>query len=388
MLTRQLLNRRRGWMQWCLVALLASLLNACGWLSDDKGLFVERRDDYLDAKEGTVVVVPEDLSKDALGDPFPIPPTPPQSDAEYFPFKPPLPDAIYGDDSRESVRIQRLGDRRWLVVPEAPATVWPKIKQFFTDNGVTIAAENPQSGRIDSQWLPLTESSYRDIIRTVLSDARGAATPDAPVPERILLRVEQGLQDRTSEVHLRHQRSADEQAPRPDQISAISSASADAEQNMLAELGAFIAAKVAEQTVSMVGQSISTQPKSLMERAAGGVPALRLNLDFDRAWATVGQALNNADVAVEDSDEASASYRILVTEETFTGEQKGFLGRMFSFGKNGQELLIRILPITDGSVAAADSAYRVQVHPSTEDSEPVSRELAQDVLVLIREYAG
>lgn len=366
------------------------LFGGCGWMSDDRGIFVERRDDYLDAKEGPEVVLPEDLNSAALGDPFPIPPTPEQSDAEFFPFKPPLPDAIYGDDKRESVRIQRLGARRWLVVPEPPATVWPKIKQFFTDNGVSIAAENPLAGRLDSQWLELSADSYRDIVRTVLSEARGSeALAYVGSDERVLLRVEQGLQERTSEVHLRHQRSDLEPpaAPQPENIAALSSASDEAEQQMLSELGAYIAAKVAEQTVSMVGQSISTQPKSVMERADAGVPALRLNLDFERAWATVGQALANAEVQVDATDEEAASYRVLITEATFTGEEKGFFGRMFSFGSDGQRLLVKLLPVTRAD-AAADGAYWVQVAAPEDADEPVSRELAQELLVLIREYAG
>lgn len=373
------------------LACLTPLLPAgCGWMSDDRGLFVERRDDYLEAKEGAEVVVPEDLSDVALGDPFPIPETPPQSDAEYFPFKPPLPDAIYGDDKRESVRIQSLGDRRWLVVPEAPATVWPKIKQFFTENGVSIAAENPEAGRLNSQWLPLSSESYRDIVRTVLSDARGSeALAYIGTAERVLLRVEQGLQDRTSEIHLRHQRSDAEppMGPQPEQIAPLSSASTDAEKQMLSELGAYIAAKVAEQTVSMVAQSISTQPKSVLERGIGGMPALRLNLDFERAWATVGQALSNADVQVDDVDEDSSRYQVLVTEATFTGEEKGFFSRMFSFGSDGQLLQIKVVPVTRAGTPA-DGAYWVQVEAPEDAGEPVSRELAQEVLVLIREFAG
>ncbi|MFK7913116.1 MAG: outer membrane protein assembly factor BamC [Pseudomonadales bacterium] len=374
------------------LACCAPLMPAgCGWMSDDRGLFVERRDDYLDAKEGPEVVVPEDLSGVALGDPFPIPETPPQSDAEFYPFKPPLPDAIYGDDKRESVRIQSLGDRRWLVVPEAPATVWPKIKQFFTDNGVSIAAENPESGRLNSQWLPLSAEAYRDIVRTVLADARGSeALAYIGTAERVLLRVEQGLQGRTSEVHLRHQRSDAEPpvGPQPRQIAALSSASTEAEKQMLSELGAYIAAKVAEQTVSMVGQSISTQPKSVLERGVGGVPALRLNLDFERAWATVGQALANADVQVSDVDEDSARYQVLITEETFTGEEKGFFSRMFSFGSDGQSLLVKVLPVSPQAGTPADGAYWVQVEAPEDADEPVSRELSQELLVLIREYAG
>jgi outer membrane protein assembly factor BamC len=356
----------------------------CGWLSDDRGIFVDRRDDYLEAEEGEVVVVPEDLNDESIGDPFPIPPTPAQSDAEFYPFKPPLPDAIYGDDKRESVRIQTLGDRRWLVIPEPPATVWPKIKQFLTDNGVSIVAEQPTIGRLDSQWLALSDSSYRDIVRSVLKDARAEdAQVTDDTEERVLIRVEQGIQDRTSEVHLRHQRSADRlvPVPAPDDIAALSSASFPAEQEMLNELGAFVAARVAEQTVSMVAQSISTQPKSVMERATGGAPALRLNLDFDRAWATVGQALANAEIAVDDANEDAAAYAVTVTEATFTGDEPGFFGRMFSFGSDDQALRLQLSP-----AAGADGAWWVQV--TDEAGAAVDRELAQQLLVLLREFAG
>ncbi len=363
-------------------ALALLVLGGCGWLSDDRGIFVDRRDDYLDAEEGSVVLVPEDLNDENLGDPFPIPPTPEQSDAEFYPFKPPLPDAIYGDDKRESVRIQSLGDRRWLVIPEPPATVWPKVKQFLTDNGVSISAEVPRIGRLDSQWLALGGDGYRDIVRTVLKEAREDDLTVSPLyEERLLIRVEQGIQDRTSEVHLRHQRAPAGLAPAPEDISALSSASVPAEKEMLGELGAFVAARVAEQTVSMVGQSISTQPKSVMERAPGGVPALRLNLDFDRAWATVGQALSNAEIPVDEADEDNALYAVTVTESTFTGEKQGFFGRMFSFGSDDQALQLRLQPAT-----GADRAYWVQV--TDDEGAAIDRELAQQLLVLVREFAG
>ena len=55
----------------------------------------------------------------------------------------PLPDAKYVTDNRNEVRMQRLGDRNWLVIPEAPTTAWPKMKQFFADNGVVLADDRP-----------------------------------------------------------------------------------------------------------------------------------------------------------------------------------------------------------------------------------------------------
>ena len=37
------------------------LLAGCSWLSDDKGLFVDRSDDYIDAREGPELLIPNDL---------------------------------------------------------------------------------------------------------------------------------------------------------------------------------------------------------------------------------------------------------------------------------------------------------------------------------------
>ena len=65
-------------------------------------------------------------------------PFPSSRTRRFYPGRPPLPGTIYAADNRGEIRIQRLGDRIWLVVPEPPTTVWPKIKQFLADNGVAV----------------------------------------------------------------------------------------------------------------------------------------------------------------------------------------------------------------------------------------------------------
>ncbi|MEM6708676.1 MAG: outer membrane protein assembly factor BamC [Pseudomonadota bacterium] len=364
--------------------LLVALIGGCGWLRDDKGVFVDRRDDYLNADENPDLVVPGDFGVEQLGDPFPIPPTPEQNNPEFFPYRPPLPDAIYGDDSAETVRIQRLGERRWLVVPELPATLWPKVKQFFAENGVAVAAESPEAGRIDTEWLLLENRGYRDIVRTLLLEARDeSSVPATETAERLILRVEQGIRDRTAEVHLRHQRVLPDRVaaagPSPLDIGPVRSDDQGSESELLAELGAYVAAKVSEQSFSMVGQSITTQPKAILQRLDTGSPALRLNLDEERAWATVGQALTNAEIDIEASDAESLEYEISLKEEDLTGEKPGFFARTFSFGDRAERLKLRLLPIPD-----ATGFYAVVERPDRE----IDREFAQSVLVLVREYAG
>ena len=358
--------------------LLSSALAGCGWFSDDKGFFVNRSDDYIDAEEGPKLAIPEDLGG-SLEDPSPIPPVPPQENARFFPGRPPLPDAIYANDNRDAVRIQRLGQRIWLVVPEPPTTVWPKIKQFLAENGVGVTAEQAGQGLITTEWLTIEDTQYRDVVRTLLRDLKAAAAVEGG-RDRLVLQVEQGLRELTSEVHARHQREAEAASAEP-----LASTLIDLPPRLLNELGAYIAARVAEQTISMVAQEIAGRAKSELGRNASGAPVLRLFLDEERAWATLSQALTNAGVEVLETDRQAGTYHVRIPETAFMGgggePKRGFFRRMLSFGSRGgkaREVRLRIRQ-------EDERIFGLSVQDA--DGGPASFEYAQRVLVLVREYA-
>ena len=352
----------------------------CGWYRDDKGIFVNRSDDYLTTVDRETLVVPTDLDNTKVVDPFPIPRTPDQLNAQYFPGEPPRPDAIYANNNRDEVRIQRLSDRRWLVIPEPPTTVWPKVKQFLADNGISSAREVPEYGRINTRWLDISdEEAYRDVIRLTIREAKQESGLAAG-QDRLLIRVEQGLREQNSEIQLRYENNG-LSTVRDDvvDLNEVESSLIDVEIQILNDVGAYIAAKVAEQTVSKVAQEISTGVKSSLRRDDDGEPVLLLKLDYERAWATVGQALERAEVQVNSLDQVQGVYDILIPKSVFTGEKKGWLGGMLSRGKDGYELVLRVKP-------DADSVYHVTVHAP--DESPVDSELSQQVLSMIREYAS
>ena len=359
--------------------LLGLTVAGCGWFSDDKGFFVNRSDDYIEAREGPTLVIPEDMDR-KLEDPFPIPPVAAQQNARFFPGRPPLPDAIYANDNRAQIRLQRLGERIWLVVPEPPTTVWPKIKQFLAENGVGIAEEAPSQGRITTEWLTIIEEAqYRDVVRTLLQELRGAAGA-AAAQDRLAVRVEQGLRELTSEVHIRHESAA----PVAEALSAQAPSDlADLQPRLLNELGAYIAARVSEQTVSMVAQEIAGRAKSELARdEASGRPVLRLFLDEERAWATLGQALANAGVDVVQLDRAAGLYHVRIPQTAFMGGEgeRGFFRKIFSFGGGGDTAEVSIQVRQE-----AERVFRLSV--GGVDGQQVPFEFAQQVLVLVREYA-
>lgn len=361
--------------------LLLALTAGCSWMNDDKGIFVDKSDDYLLVRENKPLDIPPGLDPTRVQDPFPIPQITDRLRPEYYPRRPPRPDAIYSNDNRDEVRIQRLGDRRWLVIPEPPTTVWPKVKQFLAENGVPLDWESPGDGRIDTQWLDVTAPS-RDVIRQVIRDGKSADSLEGG-RDRLLLRVEPGLRERTSEVHVRYENTefAAPSAADVVDLTSVPSHSAQIEQEELTELGAYIAARVAEQTVSMVAQEIGAGVKSYLDIDTGGDPVLRLRLDRERAWATLGQSLSRANVEVTDANEDTGVYRIALPADLDVEAKKpGLLGRMFSFGGDDlRDLELKLLPGQDGGfvVSALDA-----------DGNALDREFSQQVLVLIREYAS
>jgi outer membrane protein assembly factor BamC len=360
-------------------SLLLLGLSGCGFMNDDKGIFVNRDDDYLDLDERSSLVVPSDLQSAKVTDPYPIPRVGRQLNPEFYPKGPPRPDAIFASDNRDEVRIQRLGSRAWLVVPEDPTTVWPKVKQFLAENGIRVASEMSEFGRIDTDWMELTEPAYRDIIRTVVREAK---EDDGYLEgrDRLLIRVEPGLREETSEVHVRHE---NDTLGLPSigvvDLNAIQSLIPAAEVDVLSEIGAYIAARVAEQTVSMVAQTITADIKSSLERDEMGTPVLELRLDYERAWATVGQALTRAEVVVDDLNQEEGVYHVRIPDNVLTGEERSWLGGILGRGNKGFELQLHVDEV-------ADSVYHVNVLDN--DSKPVDREFGQDVLAMLREYAS
>ncbi len=352
------------------------LLTSCGWLSDDKGFIVDSSDDYVTAKELPHITIPTDMSVGEISDVLIIPEIPQQPRTQYYMDGAPRPDTIYAREDQESVKIQKLGEQRWLVIGQPPATVWPKLKQFLGENGVTVSWENPQEGRLNTNWLLLDKSDYRDVIRLVIRDAKANAKLTTG-RDRLLFLVEQGIRPRTSEIHIQHQN--DSVAQHDETGWGEKSDLVDLEAEMLNEVGSYIASNLEEEAISFIAQNISTQTKADLVRDSTGQPVLRLNLDFNRAWATVGQALENAKVEVEDIDRSSGVFYVNVSDAVLAQEEEpGFFSRLFGKGSKDKRKL-QVL------VAEDKPGYIVRVKMA--DGQPAPAEIGQEVLILIREFA-
>jgi outer membrane protein assembly factor BamC len=358
-----------------LLLVLLGILGGCGWLTDDKGFIVDRSNDYLKAQEAPPLLIPEGMANVPITDSMPIKPITSTVRHSELTGKAPAPEQIYARDEAASVKIQKLGDARWLLIPQPPAIVWPKVKQFFADNGVPIAVEKPQAGRLDTDWLTISKGDAKDIVRlTILSGKEAAAISTGR--DRVRILIEQGIRDRSSEIHLRYENDS-KSIPVEDTMPGQSDV-LEIESQLLNEVGGYVAANVSDATISYVARNISTQTKAEIQNDAENLPVLHLNLDFDRAWATVSQALGEAQLPVTDVDRSSGTFYVTVSDDVLNQEGKPGIFTRWMHQDHEQSIEVRMVPIARG--------YQVAVYDAAGARVPA--ELAEKILIMIREFAA
>ena len=364
-------------LRFVLLAVAASLvLSGCGWLFGDTGYFRDRDGDYREQRAEPPPAIPADLDGSALNEMMYIPEVVGMdrylAQREY---ELPRPTTLFAREEDRSVRIQRFGSDAWIVAPDPPPILWPKILQFLADNGVRVERDVPEQGILETEWLQISDDRYRDVVRSVLA----SEAVDQPY-HRLRLQVSQAVRHGATEITLQH---VAEDSPYErvawDDYSTVGDS---AEATLLNELAGYLAAEVAQGGVSLLAQNIATTPKAEVMRTRDEPPALRFRLPYERTWATVGSALNNAEIELLESDSASGEHRIVFDEGQFQGEEPGFFRRTFSFlfrGARVEELTLQLTPAPDG--------YDLQVFEADGESRP-PHEFSEDVLRILREFAS
>ena len=146
------------------------------------------------------------------------------------------------------------------------------------------------------------------------------------------------------------------------------------EAEVTTKLAEYFAAGV-NAAVSMVGRDVASASKALIVKDDTGYPALRLYIGFDRAWATIGQALERAEIEAE-ADRTDATYQVSFP----TAGRRGWLRRIVPGGESGLNTPVAI------HLQAADSGVVINV--AKPDGKPLGVELAEEVLVTLREFAA
>lgn len=319
-------------------------ITACSWLFGDEGTFRDRSNDYRQATVTAPLELPEGMESESIDDRYTIPTISDRTTLDDD-FEVPSPEPLADDVNRDQVRINTLGEQRWILVNGAPGQVWPRLRGFLSLNQLAVQHTDAINGLIETAWL---QPEGEDALR-----------------ERYRLRIDQGVQRGTSEIYVLQAdiRSGDENWPQQ-------SSNAEREKIITQELAQYLADSSAAAAVSMLAQqAINSSGKITLQEDANNNIHINLALPFSRAWAAVGNALQKSGFVIDDINRTEQVYHLNYVEGSNSKEKEkdGIFSWMFDWA-----------PSNDADKPAESIAYRVRLTDSNNGTIAITIESADN----------
>ncbi len=234
--------------------------------------------------------------------------------------------------SLEKVRVERNGDKRWLVIKASADAVWPRAHDFWLENGFLIKSAEPAVGILETDWAEKRESHPTGLVQGLLSKISKQIYSFA-VRDKFRVRLERGSLEGTTELFISHQR-VEEVAVKDDIMWQTSPADPELEAEMLNRMLLYFGV-TEEKVVEIMAATASRAPRAHLVKDKQGSTVLSLREGFSRAWRRTGLALDRVGFTVQDRDRSRGLYFVryvdpLVAEK----KKKGFFGKLKFWGKD------------------------------------------------------
>ncbi|WP_437881534.1 outer membrane protein assembly factor BamC [Pseudomonas sp. LRF_L74] len=362
------------------LAVIISSTSGCSWLWGPEGYFRDRGTDYLDARQTAAMQIPPGTDVKRIDPLLPIPSNVADSTETPEKFEVPRPQAIQVDDAPNDFSLQKSGDSRWLVAHRTPAEVWPVAREYFVNSGYRVVDERPQTGEFSTEWQAAKDlaPSMARRVGSLLSKEDNQA--------RVHVRIEPGVVRGTSEVFIvTVERPADSTN---DVAFPARVGNAGLEASLLDGMLADLSSSSEHGSVSLLAARDYDAPNRVtLARDGNGNQVLHLSTDFDRAWSSVGRALETANLRIDDINRSAGIYYVNLAEgASKDGDKPGFFGRLFGSEPSKEELEARAerYQVRLTSSASGDVEVSVEKDANTVAPEDVVRR----VLSLIQENLG
>lgn len=342
----------------------------------------ETRVEYKKSRSLPPLEVPPDLTSSTVDDTLAVPDISPSGTATYSVYSGGRsdPQVMLRENvlpREDNVRVERDGNKRWLVMQGEPDQWWPKVREFWLQNGFLIKQEDPRIGIMETDWLENRADIPKDPIRSVLSKVfdrlYSAATRD-----KFRVRLERTQEPGGTELFLSHN-GVEEVVQGDSTIWQPRPSDPELEAEMLNRLIVFFGVDE-KKAQALLAREAETPRATLTKDANGGV-SLTLQEDFSRAWRRTGLALDRIGFTVEDRDRSRGLYYVRYADPLKDQEkQGGFLSRMKFWGKDD------IKPPTEQylvSVTSESDSTRIAV--INQDGARDDSETAGRILTLLHE---
>ncbi len=300
-----------------------ALAGCSGNVDDALDRFGAKREvNYKSSRSLPPLEVPPDLSTASLNDPMAIPAARAEGGTTY---------SAYANASQSvsaagingvlpsftQVQVERNGDKRWLTVNAPPSKVWPKVREFWLEQGFIIQMEDPSIGIMETDWA-VQRNDLRSGWLSRLGASLSTALYGAATRDKFRTRLERSADRSATEIFISH-RGAEEVVansnprtyregeeakvwqPRP--------SDPELEAEMVNRMMVFFGVNE-EEANKLIAQGPSQPDRAHMVRESNGASVLSLDEDFSRAWRRTGLALDRVGFTVGDRDRARGLYYV------------------------------------------------------------------------------
>ncbi len=242
----------------------------------------------------------------------------------------------------DTVRLERAGDQRWLVVKGEPDKVWPVVREFWVEAGYPLVREQPEVGILETEWYEDRAKIPQDFVRRTIGRVLDQMWSTAR-RDKFRTRLEKGAEPGTTEIFVSN-RAVEEVFVSPQQDSTKwvpLAADRELEAEMLTRIQVKLgtgdtrvaaAAQPGKAPVRANAPVAAESRNAVLENAGAG--PLVVNDSFDRAWRRVGLALDRVGFTVEDRDRSKGLFFVRYIDPEAdakampTKKDAGFLDRL------------------------------------------------------------
>ena len=238
------------------------------------------------------------------------------------------PRAAVALSAQDSMRIERQGQFRWLVVAQTPEALWPQLRTFWEQRGLSIAVEDAKAGVIETTWAENRAKLPVDVIRSTIGRVFGNVY-DTGERDQYRMRVERTTTG--SEIYIAHRGAEEVYTSERRENTTWRGRPSDPqlEAEMLARLMVTLGSKDLPTAQASITAAAAAPQAPARARAVPGGAALEVDDPFDRAWRRVGLALDRGGFTVEDRDRTQGLYYVRYVDPKSAGkEEPGFWSRL------------------------------------------------------------
>ena len=312
-------------------ALLAAICLLPGCSLFKETLEGQKIDYKSSGAKGPSLDVPPDLTQLSRDSRYVIPGT--AVSASSFQTSQPTQTASTAVATVGDVRIERDGNKRWLVVNRPADKLWTPIRDFWLESGFLLALDQENLGIMETDFAENRAKLPQDFIRSTLGKVFDSlyATGER---DKFRTRLER-RPDGGTEIYVSHRgmeetltgargagsASADSTIwqPRP----ADAELEAEFLRRMMVRLGV---SQEQSRTLVAAGAPQLTSRVALL----GNQPVVQLDEGFEHAWRRVGLALDRTGFTVEDRDRGQGTYFVRYVEPNAGKAESGFFGKLLS----------------------------------------------------------